>query len=161
MRRLLLGIALVLVGTWAVARITSPEWLLQLSEWIGRLGVVLIAIPLLAAYVAAATYHAVRPRRVFVGEQRASAQLVAYGVTTGFVLMVLTALGLAFLDRWLADTWIVAASSATATLVAVAALPRWRPGHCPYCNYDQRGATPASEGRCSECGACFSARFTH
>ena len=117
-----------------------------------RLVLLLIALPVAVSWVLTELIHVARPRRLFIGRRRSGARLVAQGMATGVTALLLGAIGLAFLDRWFADTFVMAIAFALAVPPAVLMLSRHRPGHCPYCNYDLRGATVGTAGRCVECG---------
>jgi hypothetical protein len=153
MKRYLLGysLPLVLCALLAWALRPSGGWYIAPPSGL-EIVVVITLIPLFAAWFATETWNLWRPRRLFCGRRRCSAALVATGVAAGVATLAVAGVGLVYLDEWVPDGWIFAATALAVSLLTITRLPRRRPGRCVYCAYDLRGATVANGGRCTECG---------
>jgi|GEM_PF-3294228 len=111
-----------------------------------------IALPLLTIWVAAEFQHLIRPRRLFLGRQRATLFLIFCGGFTSIAALGLGAIGLAYLDQRYPDGLILALAAFLTALITLSSLSRHRKGQCLYCRYDLRGMTTKSSARCPECG---------
>ena len=120
----------------------------------GALGVFLtvVALPALIVWALLEVMHTLRPRRLLIGDRRSTALLIGWGFLTAGLTVIGATLTLSWLDRTVGDALIFGVCAAVSAVLLFPLLPRWRKGHCVYCNYDQRGATVRSGGCCVECG---------
>lgn len=154
MFRALAGFILIALSLAVTALFLPRDFIWGYSPGRGAfdLAAITVALPALVMWGVMEVMQLIRPRRIFLGERRATTVLIAWGALSAVATFIIAGVGMAWLDRILPDAVIFAAAAGLATLVTLPLLPRHRRGRCVYCAYDLRGATVHSAGCCAECG---------
>lgn len=155
MLALLAGIAIVSVGGAAAALWMESAWVWHEQATLTALGVCMIWMPLLAAWLSGEAIQIFTPRRILDRRVRRPLTQVGFGAAAGLAWAALFLVSLAFLDGLAPETVLSAAASAAATAAALLIAPRVRPGRCARCDYDLSNSPGPGRpgcGRCPECG---------
>jgi hypothetical protein len=149
MRSFIFGIALVYGVLLAAACIEQPDELQSSARFAETLALNLLAVPVLAAWLAAECLNSgKRARRVL----ERLPECLTLGIIAGAIGAAWSVLALVLLDTALPDALLTGAGATAGAVIVVALLPRVKAGTCLRCGYDLSGATAASGGKCTECG---------
>lgn len=153
----LLGITLI-YSALAAAALKDFSFRSLAEPWPRNVIIAVWIIPVLTGWAAAEITRALRGQRLRLfhrARPRPIARLV-FGLCSGTLGATLALVTLVLIPNPPSDAIVMAVGSTLGTMFVFAFARTIRRGTCPACNYDLRDLTPASAGRCPECGFTYS-----
>lgn len=147
-----LGYAAVFAALYGFGFWHDAAWLQHDAASASWLFLLVVALPVTAAWVAAEGVHVITPRRMFDHRTPGLARRILLGVVCAGIAASSTALLLPVADRFVPESAVMALCAAVCTALPLLFAARLRPGCCVRCGYDLRGLTSEARGRCPECG---------
>src|SRR5262249_30679586 len=134
----LAGLSVVYGALLAWALAAQPVWLRVHDERTLWMALVLVVVPVCAAWAACGLVHLLAPRGLFERRLRRGGTRFALGLIAGLIGTALGAIVLALpgVDQTVADAVPLGAGAALATAAVLLPLSRRKAGHCIFCSYD-------------------------
>jgi hypothetical protein len=151
MKSFIFGVSLPFLAEAAYIGWSVGRFGVMRPKEIGALAILLLVIPPVAAWMAAALMQLRRARRLLSRSRRGFVAPLLLGVFAGSLTLGLLGFELYYADRFLPDAVIVGVTTFLITALLIAVLPRLKPGRCRACNYDISASLDFN--RCPECGS--------
>jgi hypothetical protein len=150
----LLGLSLIYTAALVVGLLTEPAVRLD-NPWVLSMILVMWPLPILAAWATAESVRLLRGPRLRCFNRAHSWWLarLTRGTIAGLLGLAASLAALVYWSRPPGDVVVMALGGSLGTAVVLLFGRRIRPDSCVGCGYDLRGLTPASHGKCPECGA--------